>query len=293
MKQRSGMPYDVVAFSTDERATLWTLEEEGAFHRLLRHAWINGGIPGDSLTSLAQICRCDVPAFTKLWAALEPSWPLDGRTGRRTNRKQEAERKYLKAKSDAGSKGGSTSQAKRKQTPTPCLNDAAKQNASPLPSPSLPNPTIGEEEYKDLPASAGVPDLAMDQFTAFYRNQTKTEYVIRKADAVQLAALRKANGVASKASPEDWPTAVENYFASPLSAWTLADLATRYGIFRNTRLDRYGKPVNHMNAGGSNGKTKTDRNREAAERLRARINSGDSSGSDGGDFRGDASGLPA
>ena len=47
MKERSGMPYDVVAFSTDEDAYLWTNQEEGAFHRLMRHAWINGGIPDD------------------------------------------------------------------------------------------------------------------------------------------------------------------------------------------------------------------------------------------------------
>lgn len=124
-------------------------------------------------------------------------------------------------------------------------------------------------------------DAAMDTFTEAHSRNFNSEYAITGGDATQLASLRKANHVPARASPEGWPEAVENYFASPLDRYTLADLSRRFGVFRNSRLDRYHNPVNHMNAtGGNDGKTKTDRNREAAERLRARLNSADRSSSD-------------
>lgn len=124
-------------------------------------------------------------------------------------------------------------------------------------------------------------DAAMDAFTEAHSKNFNSEYSITGGDATQLASLRKVNHVPARASPEGWPDAVENYFASPLDRYTLADLSRRFGVFRNSRLDRFGKPVSHIHAtGGNDGKTKTDRNREAAERLRARLNSADSSSSD-------------
>lgn len=278
MKQRSGMPYDVVAFTTDERAVLWTLEEEGAFHRLLRHAWVNGSLP-DDLTALAIICRCDMDQMKKMWVNLEQSWPVDGRNGRRFNRKQEAERQYVKTKAEAGRIGGSTPKAKRKQNTQECLSDASIKTQAPIPSPSHPISINTEEENKNHPA-----DAAANLFAEVHQKNLGAPYPFKRADFVKLADLRKAHHIQARASPEGWESAIENYFASPLGSYTLADLATRFPILKLSRLDRYGKPVNHQNAGGQDGKTKTDRNREAAQRLRSRLDFETGSGGFGGDF---------
>ena len=47
MKERSGMPYDVVAYEADDLAMQLSESEEGLFHRMLRRAWMNGSIPSD------------------------------------------------------------------------------------------------------------------------------------------------------------------------------------------------------------------------------------------------------
>lgn len=116
MKDRSGMPYDVVAFSTDEHAMMLSLEEEGAFHRLLRHAWINGSIP-DDIPQLARICRCvSLNQMRKLWPALAPLWPLDPLdTSRRLNPKQESEREFRQMKSGKAAESASKRWAAQRQ----------------------------------------------------------------------------------------------------------------------------------------------------------------------------------
>lgn len=164
MKDRSGMPYDVVAFSTDERAMLLTLEEEGAYHRLLRHSWVNGGIP-DDIGQIAQICRCaELDQFRKLWKALKPFWPRDPLDkSRRVNPKQESEREFKQEKSgkakvsaakrwqlerEAKALQSSNANAMRTHTETQCEGNA------PLPSPPLP---------KYLP-SVNTPDKTLLEF---------------------------------------------------------------------------------------------------------------------------------
>lgn len=253
MKQRSGMPYDVVAFSTDEKAVLWTLEEEGAFHRLLRHAWVNGSLP-DDLAALAQICRCDVDQMKKMWVRLEASWPVDGRNGRRYNRKQESERKYLKAKAEAGALGGSKPKANRKQNPQVCLPSASSKTQAPIPSPSHLNQTKKEEESPKPPSvpKADLPrDAAMDMFSEGYRRKFKTEYPITAGDATQLSSIRRVNRIDARAAPDGWESAVKNYFETPQKNYTLRDLACRFGVFKNSALDGYGKPLNGIAARAS------------------------------------------
>lgn len=160
------MPYDVVAFSTDERALLLTLEEEGAFHRILRHAWINGSVP-DDVHTLARICRCkSVSQMQKLWPALEPFWPQDPLdNSRRINPKQESEREFKqeksgKAKESAVKRWESARKAKaisnvtadamRTHMPTQSEGNA------PLPSPPLPVPILKDSSLiKHSPTDVG------------------------------------------------------------------------------------------------------------------------------------------
>lgn len=130
---------------------------------------------------------------------------------------------------------------------------------------------VEDKEEKNPPA-----DAAANSFCEAHQKNLGAPYPPKRSDFVKLAEIRKAHNIAARASPDGWTEAVENYFASPLSSYTLADLAARFPTFKNSRLDRFGKPVNHANAtGGNDGKTKTDRNREAAERLRARLDFGD------------------
>jgi len=82
MKERSGMPYDVVAFETDENALALTSQEEGIFHRMMRKAWINGSVPAD-LTELAQLCRERPSTIRKAWPQLSKMWvPMSGNPSR-------------------------------------------------------------------------------------------------------------------------------------------------------------------------------------------------------------------
>lgn len=260
MKQRSGMPYDVVAFSTDEKALLLTLEEEGAFHRLLRHAWVNGSVP-DDFASLAQICRCPRETMTQMWPRLSEFWRLDGRNRRRTNPKQESERKYLKSKADAGSKGGSNSQAKRKQTSSTDNESAAKQNASPLPSPSQPSPS---SNLKD-------DSLPVDRIPR-KRGQAKTlpSYLTITDE------MRQFCGGLGVLDAEAETEAMLDHFKAKGEAradWT----ATWRNWMRNSKR--------FANNGGHHGhRSKDDINRENAQRLRARMDAQDSGGGFGDPF---------
>src|SRR5687767_12774446 len=134
------MPYDVVAFSTDEDAFLWTLEEEGAFHRLMRHAWINGSIP-DDMTQLANICRCSGDTMERMWVRLQKAWPKRGKTGRRINPKQEQERKFLEYKRDVNKENAEKRWSERNAVALPAdIRPQSKRNA-PRPNPPLPSPS--------------------------------------------------------------------------------------------------------------------------------------------------------
>lgn len=175
MKQRSGMPYDVVAFSTDENAILWTLEQEGAFHRLMRHAWVNGSIP-DEMSALANICKCSLELMEQLWVSLQKSWPLNVRTGRRTNPKQEQERKYVKSIAKKNSDNANKRWESRNAT---AMRPHSNRNA-PLPSPPRPNPTTkntntGEEDHSSALADS-LPKLApseLPEFQDFWDGSTR------------------------------------------------------------------------------------------------------------------------
>ncbi len=145
MKTRSGMPYDVVAFSTDEAAMLWTLDEEGAFHRLMRHAWMNGSIPDDP-SALASICRCPPDLFGVIWRKLETSWPR-AEDGRRRNPKQEEERGWISSKSKANANA-----ARQRWQPHPKRKANAMRTHSKRNAP-LPSSLLLKEEEKVSPLS--------------------------------------------------------------------------------------------------------------------------------------------
>lgn len=100
MKERSGMPYDVVAYEADENARHLSLAEEGAFHRMLRLAWMNGSVPAD-LKALAELIHCRPSSLRKMWPNLSKLWANDDADpSRLRNKKQEKERIFLESKRD-------------------------------------------------------------------------------------------------------------------------------------------------------------------------------------------------
>jgi uncharacterized protein YdaU (DUF1376 family) len=285
-------------YLSSSRVQAMSLEAEGAYIRLLCYQWQDGSIP-DDLRKLARLCKISERKMKSIWVQVSPCFDLQIESGRLANARLEEIRKthieFCLQRSASGRLGGKRSgevRSKREAHGSNVLKQTGKQNEALLSSSSSSssspvdnsNPVDNSPTPKAAAAKRAARDAAMDAFTAAYETQTGAAYVITDADGAQLARMRRANNVPARASPEDWPVALGNYFATPLSAWTLKDLATRYGVFRNSRLDRYGRPVNHQNAGGQIAKSKTDRNLEAAERLRARWSAEDSSSSLGGDL---------
>lgn len=178
MKQRSGMPYDVLAFETDERAKKLTLEQEGAFHRLLRHAWINGSIPAD-IELISGLCRArsrlqmgriwgDVPL--KFGVRLADFWlKSESEPDRLINLKQESERRFVEKMSVRGKKSIAKKRLKLEPVDN-TMDDYAPNGSVVLPltlSPSLPSPPRPNIEAGELKNRLSV---GFDQLAQRYPN---------------------------------------------------------------------------------------------------------------------------
>jgi phage replication O-like protein O len=93
------------------------------------------------------------------------------------------------------------------------------------------------------PIAENAKDAAYEEFASEFKIQRTIPYRNKQADFVHLAALRRALEIEGKGTPPKWQWAIKNYFASTLSAYTLADLCVRYDCFVKGRLDRFGKPA--------------------------------------------------
>lgn len=58
-------------YLTDENVAPMTLEEEGAYRRLLDYCWLHGSLPGD-MKQLASMCKIDGTRMAALWPAIRP-----------------------------------------------------------------------------------------------------------------------------------------------------------------------------------------------------------------------------
>ena len=81
---------------TDENFRLMSLEERGMFWTLLNHAWINDGIPFETMR-LSRLCGITEERFKSLWKCVGECFYLDN--GRMRNKRQEEERTYAIEKS--------------------------------------------------------------------------------------------------------------------------------------------------------------------------------------------------
>ncbi len=98
-------------FYSDRLVVVMTLEEQGAYHRLLYYTWISDGhgIPMD-FSDMAQAIGVTVRKMKALWRRLEPCFiPHPDFPDRLVNKRQEEERvkrgDFKRKKSEAGQKG--------------------------------------------------------------------------------------------------------------------------------------------------------------------------------------------
>jgi hypothetical protein len=233
----------------------------------------NGFLPDIKAVSFA--FRCDEKYVSEMLQLLDEKGLLDKRFGKLSPHKW-FERQY---KSDT-----STERVKRHRE--------KKRNVSPplavTPPEQIQNRTDTDTEQKGnktTPSASvkrgGTPDPAADSFAEKCLEYTRVPYDFKTQDFVILARLRKSFKIGTKETPEGWEESIVNYFGSALGKWTIADLANRYQVFRNSAVDRYGKPINHVNGGNGNGngqpKDRQQLNFERAEALDARFDSKDRS----------------
>lgn len=106
MDKPPAMPVYARHWLADARVCLMSLEEQGAFHRLLCVAWMEDGIPTDGKLR-ARLLNVSAAKERKLWLAVGPCW--EERNGVLVSPKQEKVRAELSGfqarQSNAGKKG--------------------------------------------------------------------------------------------------------------------------------------------------------------------------------------------
>src|SRR4051812_17202665 len=102
-------PKDIMS---DEHCSVMTLEEFGAYHRLLCHAWLEGSIPKDG-TKLARLLGVSRKKVDKLWPALGPCWSAGNEPDRLIQQRLENERIKQHARSEEQSRKGTQRAAGR------------------------------------------------------------------------------------------------------------------------------------------------------------------------------------
>jgi uncharacterized protein YdaU (DUF1376 family) len=246
-------------YLSDINVQCMTLEEEGAYVRLMAYCWREGSIPKDpeKLELLAKGSQCyrnvialfdyPCPDATRL---MHPRLELE--------RKKQADNR--RKKSESGKKGNakrwkskhSGRIAARSQRDNSAIANASQNIASLSPSPSLspvpdvsiPKPLENAVSSSSEPSkSSRPPDGAYELFASLYLLILGGPYVRSNGDFVRLAALRKACKIGTTEIPTNWETACRHYLETPQGKHTLCDLSSRFGEFVRVSHDRFGKPI--------------------------------------------------
>lgn len=129
-------------FAADEPVQLMSLEEEGAYRRLLDHQWLHGSIPGD-VESLARICKnTPIKEMRRIWAKIEVCFVrMEGQPPRYVNRKLERVRQeraaYVEHQKESGSRGGKARwerERQRRAQEAEASNPTSKPTGKPIES---------------------------------------------------------------------------------------------------------------------------------------------------------------
>lgn len=208
----------------------------------------NNGFIGD-ISTVSFAFRCGQKQASEMLQQLDSYGLLDKKFGKYTPHNW-FKRQY---KSDI-----STERVKRHRQ--------KKRNVSPAlhetPPEQIQNRTDTEQREGDSPDAekrVGRPrDLAADLFTDAYLRYMGNPYGTLGGDFPQLMKLRKRLKIGNLDTPDSWADAIENYFASPFSEFSLQHFASKFDTFKNSSLDRFKVPTNHVNGGNGNGKRETD-----------------------------------
>lgn len=164
-------------------------------------------------------------------------------TGALVNRRMVRDEHLREVRAAAGKLGGNPYLVKQnpsKGKPPGKGNDNLGPEQNPTPSSSSSTSVVRENSKEQN----SLRDEAFETFAStFSKIKAPACYQSRKADFVQLAELRKAQGVPARCRPQNWEAACRNYLSSPLPAFTLADLCVRYSVFVHSPLDRFNRPV--------------------------------------------------
>lgn len=96
-------------YLSDENVAPMTLEEEGAYRRLLDFCWLHGSLPG-AMAKLGAMCKVDGKRMAELWPAIRPCFRRHPtRRGRWIHPRLQTDREELEARrkerSESGKKG--------------------------------------------------------------------------------------------------------------------------------------------------------------------------------------------
>lgn len=287
--------------------------EKGIYRELIDQCWVAGSISSDP-TVLARSVHEPVDYFAGLWVKLRPKFhSIQGgerlisprleqdrrrlmHTAKFTEKraKKAASVRWAKHNAEKELHASSIAQASPKHAFKQCQTHTQKEEYSPLQdSPNLENSnSLITGPPADKPPAARPRDQASDYFASKCEELTGVPYATESADFVMLSRLRKVFKTPARELPPGWEEATQNYLASPLGQYSLADLANpkRYAVFKNSPIDQYNRPINHANRSNGHGsKSKTERTVEGAQRLSLALDrqAGDS------DERGDQRSNPA
>lgn len=136
-----------------EEVTSMTLEQQGAYMRLLCFAWLHGSIPAThaTLQGLLGLSK-DEEGFARLWAVVSRCWvEMPGTPGRLINQRQEHERAERKRRSaEMAERGQAGGMARAK-------HEAGKGQAEAKQESSRP-PSRGQAEAKPSTSTSTVPN---------------------------------------------------------------------------------------------------------------------------------------
>lgn len=173
----------------DGNVSAMSLEEEGAYIRLLSYCWNEGGLPSD-LKVLARFCRTTEEHFMEMWERIQKCFVFDGKKFQNPRLKKEREKQ--KKYSESMSKNAKTRYQKEKPdaaaaVPKQCRNDAFQSPSSSSFSNTPPTPT-GECEsfenfWKEYPKKQG-----KDKAQTIWRREGLDAIAPVIIDAVQRAA---------------------------------------------------------------------------------------------------------
>ena len=261
--------FSVPDWRTDEMYFLLDNREQGIYRNLLDECWVSGWIDPDPAV-LARYSRESLEYFAGVWEKIRGKFkPIDGgrklinprleqdrrRLMLKANKHQKrarkaAETRWNKARAENKLRASSNASSNAYAMLADAQTQTHKEENSSI------QPLANIEELSPPPARqkrAGKgrpPDAAYDLFAEEHRKATGSAYLGTKGDFVQLAALRRINGLKFPDAPEAWPSAIANYFASPcFNRYTVADLCMRFPVLANSPLDRFKNPTQHANNG--------------------------------------------